>query len=353
VTVAFQERVRRSIIKSLAASPLPALMASRCSGIGSILTFHRICTTGSGALPAARSVSVTPEAFRCVILELRQKGFDFVSMSEVASRTQSADPCGKFVCLTIDDGYGDTFHGAFPICREMGVPLTVYVATGPMKRRFPMWWLGLEQLVAAQEAIEFRWDNATKLLPAQTPAQKHRAYLTLAHIFSNTTASQALTLCEAFEARYPVSFMAITDRHAITAAMIDAMSRSGLVEFGGHTVTHSNLRVLDADDAHDEIAASCADVEEIIGRPVQHFAYPYGKAHAAGPREFDLCRLLGLSTAVTTRMDTLGGFGRNDLHALPRLSMPGDYDALDLLEVLVSGALPALVRASRLVARAQ
>ena len=38
-----------------------------------------------------------------------------------------------------------------------------------------------------------------------------------------------------------------------------------------------------------------------IGRPVRHFAYPYGKATDAGSREFALAKECGFETAVTFR----------------------------------------------------
>jgi hypothetical protein len=98
------------------------------------------------------------------------------------------------------------------------------------------------------------------------------------------------------------------------------------------------------------MAASRRDLEEVIGQPIRHFAYPYGKPHAAGPREFALCRELGFTTGVTTRMDNLFPRDREHLHSLPRLSFRGEYQDMDLLGLLISGTLPTLVQASRLFA---
>jgi len=88
-------------------------------------------------------------------------------------------------------------------------------------------------------------------------------------------------------------FMELTDRNTRDAAMIQEMHESGLVEFGAHTVSHANLLHLPAADARDEIAESRHDLEDLLGDEVRHFAFPYGRAGDAGPREFELCRELG------------------------------------------------------------
>jgi hypothetical protein len=41
--------------------------------------------------------------------------------------------------------------------------------------------------------------------------------------------------------RYGIDFMALSDRNALTAAMIAEMHASGLVEFGGHSAHHAYL----------------------------------------------------------------------------------------------------------------
>jgi peptidoglycan/xylan/chitin deacetylase (PgdA/CDA1 family) len=346
-----QDAVRRSALWSLSASHLPALLTHHRSGIGSILAFHRICDVDSPGAFGDQSLSVRPTIFHRILNSLRARGYYFASMSEVETRIRAAKPLApKFVCVTLDDGFVDTFSNAFAVCQALGIPMTVYVATGPMKRTFPMWWLGLEKVIAGNDALEFRWDDNTFHLPARTRAQKRRAYVRVAKLLSNASPQRCLELCEYLEAHYRVSFMPLTNKHALTPRMIQQMHASGLVEFGAHTVSHANLRALEVEEARREMAASRRDLEEVFGQPIRHFAYPYGKPHAAGPREFALCRELGFTTGVTTRMDNLFSRDREHLHSLPRLSFRGEYQDMDLLGLLISGTLPTLVQASRLFA---
>lgn len=54
------------------------------------------------------------------------------------------------------------------------------------------------------------------------------------------------------------------------------LDRSGLVEFGGHTLTHCNLLEVDEETVIREINESKKILEEILEKEIISFAYPYG-----------------------------------------------------------------------------
>ena len=56
---------------------------------------------------------------------------------------------------------------------------------------------------------------------------------------------------------------------------IEELSRQG-IEFGAHSVTHPDLTKLPLAAATEEILSSQEQIEDHLGRPVKHFAYPYG-----------------------------------------------------------------------------
>ena len=49
-------------------------------------------------------------------------------------------------------------------------------------------------------------------------------------------------------------------------------------DIGAHTRTHADLGCIDGAAAHEEIAGGRREIERQIGRPVDLFAYPYGRA---------------------------------------------------------------------------
>jgi peptidoglycan/xylan/chitin deacetylase (PgdA/CDA1 family) len=115
-----------------------------------------------------------------------------------------------------------------------------------------------------------------------------------------------------------------------------------LVTIGAHTITHCNLARQTEEIASHEMATSRARIEDALGRPVIHFAYPYGDKIAAGSREFALARSTGFKTAVTTRPGMIFPESADHLTALQRVSLNGNYQDARILPVLTSGAATAM-----------
>jgi peptidoglycan/xylan/chitin deacetylase (PgdA/CDA1 family) len=69
----------------------------------------------------------------------------------------------------------------------------------------------------------------------------------------------------------------------MTADEVRELHRAG-VEIGGHTATHPDLTALPFEAARDEVRDGCAELAEIVGMPVDVFAYPFGFADAEAMR---------------------------------------------------------------------
>lgn len=64
-------------------------------------------------------------------------------------------------------------------------------------------------------------------------------------------------------------------RALLSAAQLRLLADEGMT-LGSHTCTHARLTSVDAAAAQTEIEDSKARLEELLGRAVTHFAYPYG-----------------------------------------------------------------------------
>ena len=95
---------------------------------------HRVVEQRSEK-PEQRVLEITPEWLEHKILEYRQRGYTFVSLGDLSSLTTK-----RFICITFDDGYRDNYSLAYPLLERLGVPFTVYVTTGFIDNRLPMWW---------------------------------------------------------------------------------------------------------------------------------------------------------------------------------------------------------------------
>ena len=104
----------------------------------------------------------------------------------------------------------------------------------------------------------------------------------------------------------------------LNPSQMKELSDSGLVEFGGHTNSHVNLKETDDAEAEKEILGNKEWIESIIGRPVTSFAYPFGHYTK---RDMDILRKFGFRGAVCSRK-TVEPLGEN-VFEIPRLYVSG------------------------------
>ena len=60
------------------------------------------------------------------------------------------------------------------------------------------------------------------------------------------------------------------------------MSQDKLCTIGSHGVSHGEFALLNKEQALRELQDSKYELERIIGKPVELFAYPYGSYYACG-----------------------------------------------------------------------
>ena len=108
-----------------------------------------------------------------------------------------------------------------------------------------------------------------------------------------------------------------------------------LLEIGSHTKSHPNCANLTDDtELEDEILHSKKDIENIIGRKVEHFCYPAGSYN---DRVLDEVKASGYQSAVTIRY---GFIDRNtDLYQLKRIEA---LSSLPIFKSRVSGTYSVL-----------
>jgi hypothetical protein len=93
---------------------------------------------------------------------------------------------------------------------------------------------------------------------------------------------------------------------------------TGLVDIGAHTMSHPILTNEATSDSEYEIRASVGELSRILGRHVEHFAYPNGIAGMDfDVREEAILRSQGIRMAFTTHSGHLGQ--HNHPFRIPRI----------------------------------
>jgi len=74
-------------------------------------------------------------------------------------------------------------------------------------------------------------------------------------------------------------------------------------QIGSHTLNHARLTQVPIAEAKEQITASKKKLEDLFGRPIHHFCYPYGDCN---PAVRDLVEQAGYHSACTTRFGVNG-----------------------------------------------
>jgi peptidoglycan/xylan/chitin deacetylase (PgdA/CDA1 family) len=107
------------------------------------------------------------------------------------------------------------------------------------------------------------------------------------------------------------------------------ISQSGLVEIGSHSSNHLMLAQQPIEMQQMEIAGSKRKLEQMLGRKISSFAYPYGGKSAVDNRTIDCVREAGFDIACDNIQRSVG-IGANIL-ALPRVLIR-NWDGQDFHE---------------------
>lgn len=319
-----------------------ALARPFLSGCGAILMLHRVTRDDWSPLGVNSGLTVTPGFLDRLLADIRRRGQAIVPMDEIPAIVR-AGRGGQAVAITADDAYLDNFTEALPVFEAHGAPFTVYVAPALVSGETLPWWEVAEELAMARD--EVRLPEGGETLSCRTPDEKRRAARRLMAWLSREVPEsdqQAALRALGGGAGLKRRFMGWDELRALAA--------HPLATLGAHTVHHANVRRLAEDDALLEMRESAAIVERETGARPRHFAYPYGGPAAVGAREVALAAEAGFETAVTTRHGVLVPGHAGHLHALPRISVNGNFQTVAATRTLMSGLTTLLAgRGRRLV----
>lgn len=307
-------------------------------GLGVILTLHHVRPWTDQAFAPNRLLEVTPEFLDLAIRTIREQGFDLVSIDEALGRLDNPRIGRPFAVLTFDDGYRDNAEHALPVLRRHGVPWTLYACTGCAQGHARLWWIELEEAIRRLDRVPFRSGAVTRILPAQTDAQKQAAYEAVYRELRRGSEEDLLATTGELADLAGLERGVLVAQRCLTVDELVALAAEPGLSVGAHTLSHPRLAMLTADAAARELRESRTILEGWLGRPVLDFAYPVGDRTSAAAREFALARDAGYRSAVTTRPGHVFADHREHPHALPRVSLNGHFQTREALLAMLSGA---------------
>ena len=333
----FRHQLFAAAFRAIAASGADRWLRPVARGRGVILMFHHVRPEQPRDFAPNRLLEITPAFLDASLQLLASSGFDLVSLDDLPGRLQEGRDGRPFAVLTFDDGYRDNVEHALPVLRRHGAPWTLFVTTDFADGKGRLWWLELEQAIDRLDRLQVGLDGETVDLPCRTAAEKRAAFETVYWRLRAGPEERLRSVIAGLGDKAGLDFSRLPRDLCLGWDELRALAGDPKVTFGAHTLTHPMLAKHDEAAARQEIAASKSVIEERLGRPVRHFAYPVGDPASAGAREFRLAREAGFATAVTTRPGHVFPGHAAHLHALPRVSVNGLFQSEAAMRSLLSG----------------
>ena len=311
-------------------------------GIGHILMFHRIIPQLKHNLRINKDIELTQKEFKLCIEYYLKNNYTFVSLDELSNILFSKKINNeKLVVFTFDDGYSDILKYACPLMEKYNIPFTLNITTGIPDRTIVLWWYLLEDLLLNQDEIYFKMLNKEYYYKCKTNLEKFITFRKLRGVILRSDEEDYLLKLQRIFEPFSIDLYKKTEELGMNWDQIIAISKNPNVTIGAHSVNHLALNKISQKALEKEMMDSARRIEEKIGKKVEHFCYPFGRAEN-GPREFEAAKACGFKTATTTRIANVFLEHSDHLCCLPRIYKVGKISKAKYLDVLASGALSAL-----------
>lgn len=312
--------MKKNILNSI--SKLPFIQ-SYFRGMITIFMLHRVHPFELNKLSSNENMKISPEFLDSFIVELKLKGYQFVSLDRVYEMLQSGEKVKKQIVFTLDDGYKDNYEIAYPIFKKYNIPFTVYITTSFPVDEAILWWYVLEDLILSNDFLKL---GNGKTYKCKTKKEKEVVFLEIREMILGFKKENFLNSLNDLFCHYEIDWFGKNNELCMSWEQIIELSKDELCTIAGHTKNHYALNQLSIEEVKSEIVEANKLIEEKTGKKIEHFAYPFGSRVEIGQREFDIVKSLGFKTTTTTRLGTIYKEHRNHLECLPRVMLTEDFD---------------------------
>ena len=243
--------------------------------------FHRVLPEKQIIYPNAYSTFgtlISQEYFEIVLSCLTDKGFDFVTVSELTKRNKT----DKLVALTFDDGYLDNYEFAWPSLLKFNATATFFPVVNPCKNNTI---LPLDVYYQCIDEMNLSETERTEYITGTTKRNFYWAE-------PDKQMNMLNSLFKSLPQKNRVSYM--------SAEQLKVLSDKGF-EIGSHGMTHSLLIAdyMTEQKALNELHKSKQWLEAATGKRVTAYCFPAGRYNA---KMIELAKQVGYtSTCLVVR----------------------------------------------------
>jgi peptidoglycan/xylan/chitin deacetylase (PgdA/CDA1 family) len=264
-----------------------------------ILLYHRVTEVASDPW----GLCVSPRHF-AEHLEVLQKYGVCMQIQQLAQMLQDKKLPRQAVAVTFDDGYADNLYNAKLLLEHYNYPATVFLTSGGVGNPREFWWDELDRLLLQPgilpdrlrltiNGLTYQWELGEATHYSQEACWQHRSwrieesdappggrqalYYDLWKLLYPLPDDEQQKVLEQLQGWAGVASEGRLTHRTLSVDEVVALAQDDLIEIGAHSVTHASLPTLSRASQWAEIHQNKVHLEELLGRTVRSFAYPYGK----------------------------------------------------------------------------
>jgi peptidoglycan/xylan/chitin deacetylase (PgdA/CDA1 family) len=289
----------RSLIKTGSAGVLHLTGADRLIGraltgfrhVPLVVCYHRVVEDFRAGARSSIPAMLTSQRMLERHLDWIGFRYRFVTLGELGARLEDRREFDEpMAAITFDDGYRDVYENAFPLLQRKGIPSAVFVVSDVVGTSelqvFDKLYALLSRAIAdgrhGQHALARAFCGPEASLRVELARLRRLGADPLAGTtFLLNVLSQARLrdLIQVLEEEIPLDQAGLEGLRPLTWEMVSTMLQAGTT-IGSHTKTHVLLTTESEPTALEEIAGSRDRLQQRLGIPIEHFAYPDGRFDA-------------------------------------------------------------------------
>jgi peptidoglycan/xylan/chitin deacetylase (PgdA/CDA1 family) len=234
--------------------------------------------------------------FRKQLSFLKQKGYAFISMSDLIDSIKSKKKLERSVVLTFDDGFRNVVENAYPIMKEFGAKGCFYLVSDLTGTNQLLWTDYVETVIENQKVGNFQFIFKGEINNYKLKDKKsyENAMADIKAKLRTIPDKERYAHLEQFR---NIRLTDVPNEFAMASWEQINKLDPDVFEIGSHTKRHPNCANLTSnEELVDEIHNSKIDIEKNTGRKVKHFCYPAGSFNE---KVVDAVKKFGYESAVT------------------------------------------------------
>ena len=235
--------------------------------------------------------------------------FDFLSIDQAVDFIErKIDLRRDSVVITFDDGYHGVYEHAYPVLKKRGVPAAVYlcsdyVGTSRLFDHDRLFYL-IRKMGKASLSLGPLLSEAGVALEA--PPKGDSPLAATRFLLEKLSSGRLERVMALLQEKLGIAEDAFpSDAKIISWEAAREMSDNGIT-LGSHTASHCLLSEAEPREVLEELRRSKAELERLLGKKIEHLAYPDGRYN---PFVVDAARACGYRSACTTQdfINKIGG----------------------------------------------